>query len=176
MKYVVEHEGREIELDIHETEDGSYEIVRDGHVFLADFKKIEGSRIYSLVVKNRSFEVLLRQDGDLVDVVSHGRGLKLRVESERERHARLIAGEGSSTEGEIVKAVMPGIVVAVNVAEGDAVVSGQALCVLEAMKMENEIRSSVIGKVLRVAVAAGQTVNAGDVLVEIGPQDEIGAS
>ncbi len=172
MKYVVEHEGEEIEIEVHETEDGNYEIVRDGHVLIADFKKIEGSRIYSLVVKNRSFEVLMRQEDDLVDVVSLGRGLRLRVESERERNARLITGAGGSTEGEIVKAVMPGIVVAVNVAEGDVVESQQAICVLEAMKMENEIRSSVTGRVLKVAVAAGQTVNAGDVLVEIGPPDE----
>ncbi|MCB9832313.1 MAG: biotin attachment protein [Planctomycetes bacterium] len=171
MKYVVEHEGEEIELEVQETEDGGYSVLRDGRAILADFKKIEGSRIFSLIVQNKSFEVLIRQDGDLVDIVNHGRGLKLRVESERERNARLIAGEGGSTDGESIKAVMPGIVVAVNVAEGDEVTSGQAVCVLEAMKMENEIRSSVIGKVLKVAVAAGQTVNAGDLLVEIGPPE-----
>ena len=62
---------------------------------------------------------------------------------------------------------MPGIVVSVAVQEGDSVEKGDSVVVLEAMKMENEIRATSAGTVTRVEVAPGDTVEAGAVLVEI---------
>ncbi|MFB3820229.1 MAG: biotin/lipoyl-containing protein [Candidatus Methylomirabilales bacterium] len=67
----------------------------------------------------------------------------------------------------VVRAPMPGTVLAVKVAPGDRVVSGSALVVLEAMKMENDLLSSVDGTVQRVVAQAGQSVNTGDVLLVI---------
>ncbi|MDH5702929.1 MAG: acetyl-CoA carboxylase biotin carboxyl carrier protein subunit [Aigarchaeota archaeon] len=67
-----------------------------------------------------------------------------------------------------VAAPMTGRVLAVKVKEGDAVTPDSVLCVLEAMKMENEIKSPRAGVVLRVEVAEGMTVNKGDPLVIIG--------
>ena len=70
--------------------------------------------------------------------------------------------------GEPVNAPMPGNILRVNVKAGDAVKSGTVLCVLEAMKMENEIPAPKAGKVLQVVTSKGATVNAGDALVVIG--------
>jgi biotin carboxyl carrier protein len=64
---------------------------------------------------------------------------------------------------------MPGRVIAVHVRAGDRVEPGAPLVVLEAMKMENEFRAAGGGVVREVAVAPGQAVNAGDLLVAIGP-------
>ena len=64
-----------------------------------------------------------------------------------------------------VAAAMPGRVLRVLVAAGDAVTAGQPLVVLEAMKMENEVKSPQDGVISGIAVAAGQPVNAGEVLV-----------
>ena len=64
-----------------------------------------------------------------------------------------------------VTAPMPGTILKVNVNVGDSVKKGQVLCVLEAMKMENEIVASVDGVVTSVNVTKGTSVNAGDVLV-----------
>ena len=64
-----------------------------------------------------------------------------------------------------VRAIIPGRVVSVAVAAGDAVAAGQRLLAVEAMKMENELRAPRDGTVERVAVAAGQTVELGDLLV-----------
>ncbi len=61
---------------------------------------------------------------------------------------------------------MPGLVVRVLVAEGQAVAAGQGLLVLEAMKMENELRASGPATVARVGVQPGQAVEKGQVLVE----------
>ena len=64
-------------------------------------------------------------------------------------------------------APMPGLVVRVNVAPGDAVQPGQPLVVMEAMKMENELRASAPGRVRRVLATPGTAVEKGAVLVEV---------
>jgi len=64
---------------------------------------------------------------------------------------------------------MQGTIVRVNVAVGDRVELGQTLCVLEAMKMENNIAADVAGEVSDVRVAPGDSVGAGDVLIVIQP-------
>ena len=67
-----------------------------------------------------------------------------------------------------IKAPMPGNINAVHVKVGDQVKSGQALLILEAMKMENEITSPINGSVKEIRIEKGQTVNNGDVLIIIG--------
>ena len=67
-----------------------------------------------------------------------------------------------------VNAPMPGTIVDVKVNVGDSVQSGDVLCILEAMKMENEIMAPKAGKVVAVSAAKGSAVATGDVLVSIG--------
>lgn len=83
---------------------------------------------------------------------------------ERARRTHEAAGHGGPTE---VRAVIPGRVVAVAVAEGDRVDAGSDLLVVEAMKMQNEVRATREGIVRRVAVGVGQSVELGDLLVVI---------
>jgi len=64
-----------------------------------------------------------------------------------------------------VHAIIPGVVVSVSIVAGDAVSAGQQLLVVEAMKMQNELRAPRDGTVERVAVAAGQTIEVGDLLL-----------
>ena len=70
--------------------------------------------------------------------------------------------------GEPVAAPMPGTIVKVNVAQGQAVKAGDVLCVLEAMKMENDITAPKDGTVTQVVAAKGASVSTGDALVVIG--------
>ena len=76
------------------------------------------------------------------------------------------AGHGGGGSG-LVAAPMPGKVIAVLVAEGDAVEAGQPLVLVEAMKMETTLAAEIAGTVRRVGVQPGQLVDAGQVLVEV---------
>ena len=75
------------------------------------------------------------------------------------------AAPAVTAAGETVQAPMPGNILKVNVAAGQAVKAGDTLCVLEAMKMENEIKAPKAGTVSAVAVQKGASVNTGDALV-----------
>ena len=70
--------------------------------------------------------------------------------------------------GDAVKAPMPGNILKVNVTAGQAVKEGEVLCILEAMKMENEIMAPKAGTVTQVLVSKGSTVDTGAPLVVIG--------
>jgi acetyl-CoA/propionyl-CoA carboxylase biotin carboxyl carrier protein len=81
----------------------------------------------------------------------------------RERTAGGAGGAGSGT----VASPMQGTVLSVKVAEGDDVEAGQVICIVEAMKMENEVTAHRAGKVTELAVAAGQPVTTGQVICVI---------
>jgi biotin carboxyl carrier protein len=106
-----------------------------------------------------------------LEVVVDGWRLEVTVEPAARADLRDRARRSGSAQIPIpaaeVRAIIPGRVAAVAVAPGDAVAAGQALVILEAMKMQNELRAPRAGTVGRVAVAAGDTVDAGALLLVI---------
>jgi biotin carboxyl carrier protein len=103
------------------------------------------------------------------EVVLGGWRVLLDVEDERSARLRERARRGREDAAHAgpleVRAIIPGRVVAVSVAEGDAVEAGQQLLVIEAMKMQNELRSPRAGVVERIAAGVGQAVDLGAVLL-----------
>ena len=104
-----------------------------------------------------------------VEVVVDGWRFELEVEDERRavlrrRATRERDADASSGPTEI-RAIIPGRVAAVRVAVGDEVEAGQGLLVVEAMKMQNELRAPRAGTIERVAVDEGRTIDHGDLLV-----------
>jgi biotin carboxyl carrier protein len=122
--------------------------------------------LYSILLDGRSFEAHVREAADEIIVTIQGRDFAFRVDDPRQWRKR---GASLETEGkQQVVASMPGKVVRALVAAGQMVNNGQGIVVVEAMKMQNELRSPKTGKVERLLVVEGQTVNAGDVLAVIG--------
>ena len=98
-------------------------------------------------------------------------GARFEVDAVDER-TRAIREMSGGSEAEAVKSVnapMPGLVVRLLVEAGEAVRAGQGLVIVEAMKMENELRASGPGRVTRVRVARGDAVAKDQVLVEMEP-------
>ncbi len=115
-------------------------------------------------------DVALGQDGMAHrELVVDGWRIEVELEAERRaalreraRKGREATARGGPTE---VRAIIPGRVVSVSVAPGDAVTAGQQVLVVEAMKMQNELRAPRDGTVDRVAVAPGVTIEVGDLLL-----------
>ena len=82
-----------------------------------------------------------------------------------------LRGQKAANEN-LVTAKMPGKIAKIHVKVGDVIESGAPLMVMEAMKMENEIRSVGAGKVVQVAVKEGQAVESGALLAELQPDEE----
>ena len=103
--------------------------------------------------------------GRLVDVA--GATYLVEVEDHARHVIRTRGGTGGGAAGQTIKAPLPGKVTHVAVAVGDHVERGDTVVVIEAMKMENELKAAAAGTVTEVRVQPGQAVNAGDVLVLI---------
>jgi biotin carboxyl carrier protein len=99
-------------------------------------------------------------------VVAGGHRFYARVESERTRATGGGRGKSDVAEG-LVTSPMPGRVLKVLVAEGDEIHAGRPLVVVEAMKMENELAAARDGRVKKIFVTPGATVEGGAKLIEI---------
>lgn len=122
--------------------------------------------VYSVLMDGCSYDARVEETPAGLVVVIDGYRFEVDVHDPRRFSRRQSgrAGEGLQT----VSAPMPGKVVRVLVAPGDAVEAGQGVVVVEAMKMQNEMKAARAGRVLTVAAKEGNTVSAGDVLVTIG--------
>jgi biotin carboxyl carrier protein len=122
--------------------------------------------IWSLLIGGASYTVDVTDEDGVFLVEVDGERYRIRVEEETRYIIRTRGGK-AATGGQVLKAPLPGKVTFVAVAVGQAVEPGDALVVVEAMKMENELTAHVAGVVKAVPVQPGQAVNAGDTLVVI---------
>ncbi len=154
-------------------------VVADGEPVRAELAVIDGERaILRIDDQVEPVRVLLLPDRSSTtpgggirrqEVVVDGWRIEVDIEPaaraalrERASRGREEAAHSGPTE---VRAIIPGAVVALSVAAGDAVAAGQQLLVVEAMKMQNELRAPRDGTVERVAVGPGSRIEVGDLLV-----------
>jgi biotin carboxyl carrier protein len=122
--------------------------------------------IYSILISGQSLEARVEAHGAAFRVNVAGR--EYMTEIRDPRRLRRTRGGGIEAEGrQQVMAPMPGKVVRVLAKTGDSIEAGKGIVVIEAMKMQNEVRSPKSGTVERMLVAEGQAVNSGDVLAVI---------
>lgn len=161
MKSIVAIDGGEAPVEIVSNGDGAHTVRLNGVAHQAEIVECEPG-VYSVLVGGRSFEVAL-EGGHSVWVGPEHRQLELRDTR------RWSGGQGAAASGgpQKLKAAMPGKVVRTLVAPGDQVETGQALLVVEAMKMQNEVKSPRAGVVRSLEVSQGDSVAAGQALVVV---------
>jgi len=152
-----------VHVDVEELPSGALQVKIDGRPVDVDVVALEGA-------------LSCRVDGQVVDLttegvppelgaIASGHRTYVRVESERLRAAAAARKGGGGGSEKLVRSPMPGRVVKVMVAVGDEVEPGAPLLVVEAMKMENEIKAKAKGTIAEVHVAAGGNVEANEKLV-----------
>jgi biotin carboxyl carrier protein len=164
MRYFVTVDGRSYEVDL-----GPEGASVDGESVQADMEHVEGTSLRSLILDGRSHRILARRGDDGAwDLHLRGRRYRAEAVDERTRAIREMTGAAAGPLGpRPVRAPMPGLVVKIEVAVGDAVVRGQGVAIVEAMKMENELKAEAAGVVTRIHVEPGQAVEKDQVLIDL---------
>ena len=160
-RYLVNMDGREYEVLIRS--DGTIGVV--GFTGAINVQTMDDT-IDSVLLDNVSTHVVAKQNGAEYQVLLKHNQIDARVETERDRLLKTYAtSAGSANKRYEVHAPMPALVVRVEVRVGDTIENGQSLLILEAMKMENEIKSHQAGKVKEVYVTKGKAVEKGELLL-----------
>lgn len=146
-KNLVEALGQTMSYDWMPQKDGSFTVKLNDTFYKLYNVQIDGSKI-SFQHKSNLYKFTVKDE------------LALLME-------KMGFNDSSKTSAGILNAPMPGKIVSVLVKPGDSVEIGKAVVILEAMKMENELKSTVAGTVKEVAVTAGQSVEKGELLLEI---------
>lgn len=155
MKYITTIDGKEFVVEIIDER----HVAVDGKILEVDFESVEAQPIFSLIVDGKSYESYVYPGEEDLEVLVKGRLYHGKVEDERERRLRAASGGTVAQSGPfLLKAPMPGLVVAVPVVEGQEVKEGDVLLILESMKMQNELKSPRDGVVGHIQVGAGDSV------------------
>lgn len=166
MTFEIDVNGRTRTVAVERTAGGHYRVLVDGRAHDVDAERV-GTYGLSLLVDGVSREVSVAPAtarGEML-VGLEGRTVAVTVNGRRTGQA---ATDAVGAHGEVtIAAPMPGRILRVLVAAGDEVAARQGLVVIEAMKMENELRSPKAGRVKEVSVAPGTSVEAGRALVTI---------
>ena len=166
MRYHVSVGGRTVVVEL----DGPRMLV-DGAAHSAELRLMEDTPLRVLLLDGRPGVFAIESAGRGAWVLeSEGERYEVEVLDERTAHIRSIVGNSGSKPGPaVLKAPMPGLVLRVPAAPGTSVAAGASLVVLEAMKMENELKATTSGVVAAVLVTPGQAVEKGQVLLTFEP-------
>jgi acetyl/propionyl-CoA carboxylase alpha subunit len=147
--------------------DGIFSFSDGENTFEADIQYISPHEI-SVLIGNRSFQLFLAKDKDCRYFLIGGESFIIKEPTEE--GAGFKGGEERTSEGTIlIKAPMPGKVIKVCVSEKEAVHKNQTLAIVEAMKMENEIKASADGTIKKIHVSADELVDSEKPLIELDP-------
>jgi biotin carboxyl carrier protein len=155
------------EFKVEILEDGPIKIVSvNGKTYEVDYN-VGGDSIHSIIMNNKSHGVQITSLGNSnYEVRNKGDYFQVNVVDELKK-MRLARVKSSVVGRQVITAQMPGVILKVYVKQGDTVKTGDPLCVLVAMKMENEIRSPIDGTVCEVYVKDNDKMTVGDKLLVV---------
>ncbi|MBI5960925.1 MAG: biotin/lipoyl-binding protein [Chloroflexi bacterium] len=164
MKYQTIVNGQTFEIDINE--DGR--LMVNGEERAIDFRALRKGELFSLLLDHQSVEAVVEERDGQYYVLISGDMYEVKVTDERSRRLASAFMSFGDASGEVpIRAPMPGMIVRVPVTEGQAVLKGETVVILESMKMENELKAPRDGTVHHVYVSAGSSVEQNKVLVTI---------
>ncbi len=127
-----------------------------------------GDGRYSLIKNGKSNLIHLQRHNDTYRVHVNGEYFELQVEDERTRRVKELVQSAQGGPGElVVRAPIPGVVIKINVQEGDSIAKGEALLILEAMKMENIIKADCDCRVEKIMAAESEAVQQDQELIQL---------
>ncbi len=165
MKYIVDMGAERVNVELN----GSRAVV-DGADVEARLVEVAGTPVRLVTIGDTVHRVIARRTGERGSYTLWVDGWRYDVEAldERRRAIRDLSAARAEAGGPApLVAPMPGLIVRIEVAVGDEVVAGQAIVVMEAMKMENELRTTSAGTVTRINAEVGSAVERGAVIVEL---------
>jgi pyruvate carboxylase subunit B len=165
MKYVVKVGDEELEVSL---DAGVAEV--NGTAAAASLTELEGTPVRMVTIGDEVHRVVARRGATRGRYTLWLDGFRYEVEAldERTRAIRELSAASAGPAGPApLVAPMPGMIVRIAVQVGDAVEAGQGLVVMEAMKMENELRATAAGTVRAVLAQAGTAVEKGAILLEL---------
>jgi biotin carboxyl carrier protein len=166
VKFWAQLGDRELDLEV-QVQGAHLEVEANGRRLAADFVPLPEGEVYSLRVDGRVHEVSVEETGGACLVTLHGARHRVLVRHPLEKTLREVRHVAARVESEDIESPIPGLVVALRVGPGDVVSAGQAVAVVEAMKMQTELKAVVGGVVEQVYAREGQTVEAGQKLVSL---------
>jgi biotin carboxyl carrier protein len=168
MRYFIDIDGHETSFDVSALPEGGSCVRRaDGRLVPVDVAPHAAG--YTILVANRVFDLVVAGEPPELTVYANGTPHRVRIESARSRSAVANTTRHSALGPSVISSPMPGKVVKVLVEPGQRVEKEDALVVVEAMKMENEILAERSGTVEKVLVSAGDAVEAGAELAILSP-------
>lgn len=160
MNYVATIGERDVKVSVEELGGSNYRVTIDGVAHVVDAQRIAGN-LWSVLSGNASFEVdVTKAPADEYEVLIRGDCHRFSLMNEQ-RRAMIRAGGKGAVGKAMVTSPMPGKVVKLLVEEGEEVRADQGVIVVEAMKMENELKSALAGKVKEIFVREGDIVESG---------------
>jgi biotin carboxyl carrier protein len=162
MRYTALIDGRSFEVELKFDAGDSIKAEIDGTRYQLDVREVEPG-VFSADWNGQSLELSITPNGEGYGVSISGQRLHVEILDARAALRRAAMHHGQSGAVEL-RAPMPGKVVRVLAPEGVAVAANQGVLVIEAMKMQNEVRSPKAGSVKKINVREGAAVNSGDLL------------
>ena len=160
MNYAATIGEREVTITVEELGGAKYKVAIDGVEHVVDAHQVAG-RLWSVLYQDASFVVdVTRFPTEEYEVLIQGDCHKFTMMNEQRRAMLRVGGKGSAGKA-MLTSPMPGKVVKLLVTEGQEVEAGQGVVVVEAMKMENELKSALAGKVKEIFVEEGEVVESG---------------
>ncbi len=165
MKFIVEVSGERHEVEL---EDGMATVANTATT--AALLEVAGSPVHVITIGGKQYQAVVKREGPKGSYVLWMDGWRFELDAldARARAIRDLSAAAAGAKGPApVVAPMPGLIVRLHVEIGDEVEAGQPVVVMEAMKMENELRAQAAGKVRAIHAMPGKAVEKGTILVEL---------